>query len=82
VVVHGFRHLIAKQRRKVLRKANIHRKKILTESPTLTDTLYAVEESQKNENYFGESLWDVIYDEESNKYKYQLSSAELFVQSH
>ena len=55
---------------------------MLTQSPTLTDTLYAVEESQKNENYFGESLWDVIYDEESNKYKYQLSSAELFVQSH
>jgi hypothetical protein len=82
MVVHGFRHLIAKQRRKVLRKANIQRKKMLIQSPTLTDTLYGAEESHKNEKYFDDNLWDVIYAEESNKYKYQLSFAELIVQSH
>jgi len=47
-VVHAFRHLIAKQRRKVLRKANIQRKKMLIQSLTLTDILYEAEESQKN----------------------------------
>jgi len=75
-VVHGYRHLMAKERRKALRKANNNRKKMLSILLLGSKPIESPDSSPKNVDLMEESLWDVFNLEDVDRFSIHHSSTE------
>lgn len=77
LIVRNYRQIISKNRRKLLRKVNNERKRIMQMMETESQSPIVIESSQPIDHYYEDEPWDILMDD-SDKLKSVRSSTDSF----